>query len=92
MNFGTNKRCAERRGRPTDRRNDIAYTTKSSDTWDVIAKQVYGSEYHADILMAANPQQIDTFLFEAGVVLATPVLEEERDGLLPPWKYEASYE
>lgn len=66
--------------------------TKSGDTWDVIAKQVYGSEYHADILMAANPQQIDTFLFEAGVVLATPVLEEERDGLLPPWKYEASYE
>ena len=70
----------------------MAYTTKSSDTWDVIAKQVYGSEYHADILMAANPQQIDTFLFEAGVVLATPVLEEERDGLLPPWTYEASYE
>lgn len=69
----------------------MAYTTKSGDTWDVIAKQVYGSEYHADILMAANPQQIDTFLFEAGVVLATPVLEEERDGLLPPWKYEASY-
>ena len=51
----------------------MAYTTKSGDTWDVIAKQVYGSEYHADILMAANPQQIDTFLFEAGVVLATPV-------------------
>lgn len=70
----------------------MAYTTKSGDTWDVIAKQVYGSEYHADILMAANPQQIDTFLFEAGVVLATPVLEEEQDGLLPPWKYEASYE
>ena len=37
----------------------MAYTTKSGDTWDV---------------------------------LATPVLEEERDGLLPPWKYEASYE
>lgn len=70
----------------------MAYTTKSGDTWDVIAKQVYGSEYHADILMAANPQQINTFLFEAGVVLATPVLKEERDGLLPPWKYEASYE
>ena len=23
------------------------YTTKSGDTWDVIAKEVYGSEYHA---------------------------------------------
>ena len=37
------------------------YTTKSGDTWDVIAKEVYGSEYHADALMAANPEHIDTF-------------------------------
>ena len=33
------------------------YTTKSGDTWDVIAKEVYGSEYRADVLMAANPQR-----------------------------------
>ena len=26
------------------------YTTQSGDTWDVIAKAVYGSEYHADIM------------------------------------------
>ena len=70
----------------------MAYTTKSGDTWDVIAKQVYGSEYHADILMAANPQQIDTFLFFFFLVLATPAMEEERDGLLPPWPSDASYE
>ena len=42
------------------------YTTKSGDTWDVIAKEVYGSEYHADVLMAANPQEIDTFIFNPG--------------------------
>lgn len=41
---------------------------------------------------AAKGEDAVVFLFEAGVVLATPVLEEERDGLLPPWKYEASYE
>ena len=68
------------------------YTTKSGDTWDVIAKEVYGSEYHADVLMAANPQEIDTFIFSAGVELNTPALKEERDGLMPPWKYEASYD
>lgn len=68
------------------------YTTKSGDTWDVIAKEVYGSEYHADVLMAANPQEIDTFIFNAGVELNTQALEEERDGLMPPWKYEASYD
>ena len=68
----------------------MAYTTKSGDTWDVIAKEVYGDEYHADVLMAANPQHIDTFIFGSGVVLTTPELEEERDGLQPPWKFEAS--
>ena len=67
----------------------MAYTTKSGDTWDRIAKEVYGSEYKADILMAANPQEIGTFIFSAGGVLSTPALTEEKDGLLPPWKYEA---
>ena len=70
----------------------MAYTTKSGDTWDKISKEVYGSEYHADILMAANPEQIGTFIFAAGVELFTPNYVEERDGLLPPWKFEASYE
>jgi nucleoid-associated protein YgaU len=69
----------------------LAYTTKSGDTWDTIAKKVYGSEYRADTLMAANPEHIETFYFEAGVVLATPDLPEKNDGLLPPWKFEANY-
>lgn len=70
----------------------MAYITKSGDTWDMIAKKVYGSEYHADVLMAANAAHIETFVFQAGVELSTPALEEERNGLLPPWKYEANYD
>ena len=70
----------------------MAYITKSCDTWDMIAKEVYGSEYHADVLMAANAAHIETFIFQAGVELSTPALEEERNGLLPPWKYEANYD
>ena len=58
----------------------------------MIAKAVYGSEYHADVLMAANAAHIETFIFQAGVELSTPALEEERNGLLPPWKYEANYD
>ena len=68
------------------------YRTKSGDTWDGIAKAVYGSEYYADVLMEANREHIETFLFQAGVELNTTALEEERDGGLPPWKYEASYD
>lgn len=70
----------------------MAYITKSGDTWDMIAKEVYGSEYHAYVLMAANAAHIETFIFQAGVELSTPALEEERNGLLPPWKYEANYD
>ena len=54
----------------------MAYITKSGDTWDMIAKEVYGSEYHADVLMAANAAHIETFIFQAGVELSTPALED----------------
>ena len=70
----------------------MAYITKSGDTWDMIAKEVYGSEYLDDVLMAANAAHFETFIFHAGVELSTPALEEERNGLLPPWKYEANYD
>ena len=70
----------------------MAYITKSGDTWDMIAKEVYGSEYHADVLMAANAAHIETFIFQAGVELSTPALEDERTRLMQPWKYEANYD
>lgn len=70
----------------------MPYITKSGDTWDVIAKEVYGSEYHADVLMAANPEHIGTFAFASGVAISTPELAQERNGLLPPWKYEADHD
>ena len=43
------------------------YITKSGDTWDTIAKEVYGSEYNADALMVANREHIGTYQFGAGV-------------------------
>ena len=64
----------------------MAYTTVSGDTFDKIAKKVYGDEYCADILMQANPEQIMTFCFDSGDVLKTPELTEEQSGSLPPWK------
>jgi len=69
----------------------MTYTTKAGDTWDSIAAQVYGSEYHADLLMAANRKYIATYRFDAGTNLDVPTLQEKRDGLLPPWKFEADY-
>ena len=62
------------------------YKTKSGDTWDVIAKEVYGSEYRADVLMEANREYIGTFLFSDGVALETPAPQDKPDDALPPWK------
>lgn len=66
----------------------MGYVTKSGDTWDRIAYAVYGDEYRAGTLMAANREHIGTFLFSAGVELVTPTVEVGQDGALPPWRYE----
>lgn len=68
------------------------YVTKSGDTWDRIARAVYGNEYHADALMAANPKYIDVYQFSSGVALNTPDVEDAREGTLPPWKFKATYD
>lgn len=66
----------------------MSYVTVSGDTWDGIAKTVYGAERYADYLMQNNQAWVGVFRFDAGVVLAAPDLPEERNGLLPPWKFE----
>ena len=67
----------------------MGYTTKSGDTWDTIAREVYGSEYYADHLMAETQGHIGTFFFLAGVLLSPPPLPDAKSGHLPPWKFEA---
>lgn len=64
----------------------MSYTTVQGDTWDKIAKKVYGKEIHADFLMANNFLELDAFVFSEGTVLNTPELPEEQDGDLPPWR------
>lgn len=64
----------------------LDYTTKSGDTWDLIALNVYGSELKADWLMQNNPRYIHIVWFDSGTVLSTPALPAEKSGDLPPWK------
>ena len=52
----------------------LDYTTKSGDTWDLIALNVYGSELKADWLMQNNPRYIHIVRFDSGTVLSTPCL------------------
>ncbi len=62
------------------------YTTKSGDTWDLIALAVYGDEIKTDWLMQANPDHLDVTKFDSGTVLRIPDLPTEKSGTLPPWK------
>lgn len=55
------------------------YTTKQGDAWDAIAFEVYGDVKYTGFLMQANFQYLDTFVFDAGVVLQTPELPEDND-------------
>lgn len=63
------------------------YTTKSGDTWDVIAKEVYGSESYTSYLMENNHDKISYFIFPAGVILKTPALPANEETItFPEWR------
>lgn len=65
---------------------DNTYTTQSGDTFDGIAKKVYGDELRADVIIRANLEHVTTFKFDAGVKLRIPDIEVQEEGTLPPWK------
>lgn len=62
------------------------YTTISGDTWDTVAYKVWGNEMYMDILIKANLEHKDTFIFPAGVTLTLPEIQIEVSESLPPWK------
>ena len=55
---------------------ESTYTTKQGDVWDKIAYEVYGDEEYTGWLMENNFPLLDTFVFDAGVVLQTPAPTE----------------
>lgn len=48
------------------------YTTIQGDTWDIIAKRVYGSESYTSLLMRSNIRLIDIMVFSQGTVIDIP--------------------
>jgi hypothetical protein len=62
------------------------YTTKPGDQWDIIAKEVYGSESYTDYLMSNNFALLDVYEFDAGVILNTPDAPEQKSETLPAWR------
>lgn len=65
---------------------DKVYVTKSGDTWDRIAKEMYGSEIHTSFLMSNNQQHLKYFVFPEGVELEIVELPKDPGVELPGWR------
>lgn len=62
------------------------YRTVLGDTWDTIAKEVYGDEKAAGWLMKNNPRQLGTAVFMDEVYIYTPPIPKISNGDLPDWR------
>ncbi len=65
----------------------MTYTTIQGDKWDGIAYKVYGDTKFTDVLIEANIECRNIYVFSAGVVLEVPEVETRiTSDDLPPWK------
>ena len=48
------------------------YITQQGDTWDALARDIYGSEMLAYVIQGANPDYLHLIFFPAGLVLTIP--------------------
>ncbi len=62
------------------------YVTAQGDTLDQIALLFYDDKMLAHRIIAANPQHCAVVVFDAGVTLAIPEIEETAAATLPPWR------
>ncbi len=63
--------------------------TVEGDTFDGLALEFYNDEKQASIIIGANLDHCDTLIFEAGVELRIPIVEDvELPDTLPPWRRE----
>ncbi len=63
-----------------------SYITIQGDTWDMIAKKVYGNEKCLDILMQSNFPLLDYLVFPAGIEVLIPDKPPDRQENLPIWR------
>jgi hypothetical protein len=62
------------------------YTTLQGDTFDSISLDFYNSEKYAHLIMAENPEYIETIVFSSGTLLKIPAISTSAPSSLPPWK------
>lgn len=61
--------------------------TVAGDTFDGLALEFYDDELQASEIIAANPDYCDVLIFDAGVALKIPIMEDVAlPETLPPWR------
>lgn len=68
--------------------NIITHTTIQGDTFDSLAFDYYTDEKLASTIIEANRKYADILIFDAGVELSIPILDddEKTPGTAPPWR------
>lgn len=65
------------------------YTTVQGDTFDAIALDYYDDEHFAHYIIQANPEYSSVLIFDAGIKLKIPIVDEKdvvrAPASLPPW-------
>lgn len=64
----------------------LNYVTNYGDTFDTISLKFYGDEKYSNVIIEANPERVDTIIFDYGVSLSIPEIEIKNTSTLPPWK------
>ena len=68
-------------------KNYQEYVTEEGDTYDALALDFYDDERLASHIIQANPQYMETLVFDAGIRIRIPLLDKsERPVTLPPWR------
>lgn len=63
------------------------YTTSQGDTFDLIAYDLYGDEYLASDIVALNPEECGTIVFDGGTELKVPIYDDPAESeRVAPWR------
>ena len=63
------------------------YTTREGDTFDLLSLRYYDEEKLANYIIEANPDYADVVVFEGGVKLIIPIIDEpETTETKAPWR------
>lgn len=62
------------------------YKTQQGETWDMIARKLYGSGRYTGTLIQANLKYAKYVILPYGTLLNVPEVDSTEELPLPPWK------